>query len=63
MFILRKFQHITRWFGVSESGGTSTARDHLWGVRPMVTLTSGVTIKDGGGTSDNPYRLNEINYE
>ena len=38
--------------------------DHnrTFAVRPVVLLKSGVTIKDGEGTSTLPYRLNGINY-
>ena len=40
----------------------STAGDGERPTRPVVTLVPGVTIKDGDGSSDSPYRLNGIDY-
>ena len=32
------------------------------GVRPVISLVTDLTIKDGSGTESSPYRLNGIDY-
>ena len=44
------------WF-VSNNGGMYYSYDFCWGVRPIVSLTSGVYIKSGTGTEADPYIL------
>ena len=42
---------------VSNSGGIGNFDSGCWGVRPVVSLTSGVYIKSGSGTEADPYIL------
>ena len=42
---------------VSSSGNIDTSAGGCWGVRPVVSLTSGVYIKSGSGTDADPYIL------
>ena len=43
---------------VDYSGGSiGSVSDRCWGVRPVVTMTSGVYIKSGTGTDADPYIL------
>ena len=46
----------TVWF-VYDNGYVSDTNNHCWGVRPVVSLTSGVYIKAGTGTEADPYIL------
>ena len=42
---------------VPHNGRISGNFDHCWGVRPVVSLTSGVYVKSGSGTEADPYIL------
>ena len=44
-------------WGVYLNGEMATGSDYCWGVRPIVSLTSGVYIKSGTGTEADPYIL------
>ena len=44
-------------WNVSSSGIMNTDNIYCWGVRPIVSLTSGVYIKSGTGTEADPYIL------
>ena len=44
------------WY-VYSSGYISYGSNYCWGVRPVVSLTSGVYIKNGSGTEADPYIL------
>ena len=44
------------WY-VNGNGGMDNYRYSCWGVRPIVSLTSGVYIKSGTGTEADPYIL------
>ena len=44
------------WF-VNGNGGIGCIRGDCWGVRPVVSLTSGVYVKSGTGTEADPYIL------
>ena len=44
------------WY-VYEDGSISDSYDFCWGVRPVVSMTSGVYIKTGTGTEADPYIL------
>lgn len=46
-----------RVWGVSNGGDINNYRNYCWGVRPVVSLTSGVYIKNGSGTEADPYIL------
>ena len=47
---------------VNSNGNVSSRNNYTLAVRPVVSLVSGVTVKDGAGTTASPYRLNEITY-
>ena len=44
-------------WSMNYSGGISNYNDYCWGVRPVVTLTSGVYVKSGTGTEADPFIL------
>ena len=44
-------------WGVGSNGSIGSNCYHCWGVRPVVSLTSGVYIKNGSGTEADPYIL------
>ena len=48
------YDHVWR---VYHNGGISSYYNYCWGVRPVVSLTSGVYIKSGTGTESDPYIL------
>lgn len=49
-------------WSVRNDGSVAGEKNRDFGVRPVVSLVSGVTIKDGEGTETSPYRLNGITY-
>ena len=42
---------------VDNRGNVDYVRNRCWGIRPVVSMTSGVYIKSGTGTEANPYIL------
>ena len=44
-------------WSVDNGGSVESNRSYCWGVRPIVSLTSGVYIKSGTGTEADPYIL------
>ena len=51
-----------RVYYVNSIGSIYYSYNFTLAVRPVVSLVSGVTVKDGAGTTASPYRLNEITY-
>ena len=49
-------------YRVDSNGSFNYGYNNAHAVRPVVSLVSGVTVKDGAGTTASPYRLNEITY-